>query len=162
MHSITWTSKILDEEVLTASLEKWRAENMRLVFTNGCFDLLHDGHLDLLEFCAKQGDILIIGLNSDSSVKALKGPDRPINSQDFRARILASLEFTDSICIFEAQTPLNLIKKIRPDVLVKGGDYTKEEVVGADLVIDEGGELVLFPLHPGKSSSGIINQIKNK
>ncbi len=162
MNKTDWDRKVLSGDGLTKKLNEWRAENKSVVFTNGCFDLLHDGHLDLLEFCAKQGDILIIGLNSDASVYELKGPDRPINSAAFRARILASLEYSDGICIFEEQTPIELIRIIKPDVLVKGGDYTKEQVVGAQLVEASGGEIVLFPITEGKSSTNIIDRIKNK
>lgn len=135
-------------------------DKQRIVFTNGCFDILHVGHIRYLQEAAKLGDVLIIGLNSDNSVKRLKGPERPINSELERAEMLGALGFVDYVAIFEEDTPLELIKKIQPDVLVKGGDYSNEYVVGTDVVEARGGKLVLIPFVEGKSTTNIIERIK--
>jgi rfaE bifunctional protein nucleotidyltransferase chain/domain len=134
--------------------------NKKLVFTNGCFDLLHLGHLKLLEASKEFGDYLIVGLNSNESVKSIKGLERPINDQYFRAYILAMLEIVDMVVIFNEETPLKLIKEIRPNVIVKGGDYIKEEVVGYDYVKSYGGEIIIIPVLEGFSSTSIIKKIK--
>ncbi|MBQ6920029.1 MAG: D-glycero-beta-D-manno-heptose 1-phosphate adenylyltransferase, partial [Synergistaceae bacterium] len=131
-----------------------------VVFTNGCFDILHSGHVKYLREAAKLGEVLVVGLNSDSSVKRLKGETRPINSQEDRAEVLCALGFVDYVVIFEEDTPLELIKIIQPDVLVKGGDYKRENVVGADFVESRGGELFLIPFVEGKSTTSIINKIE--
>lgn len=136
-------------------------ENQRIVFTNGCFDILHVGHIRYLQEAAKLGDLLIIGLNSDSSVKRLKGPERPINSEAERAEMLGALGFVDYVAIFDEDTPLELIKTIKPDVLVKGGDYAPDEVVGKKEVEERGGRLVLVPFVEGKSTTNIIEKIKS-
>ena len=135
-------------------------EEQRVVFTNGCFDILHAGHVKYLREAAKLGEVLVVGLNSDSSVKRLKGESRPVNSQEDRAEILCALGFVDYVVIFEEDTPLNLIKTIQPDVLVKGGDYTPDKVVGADFVASRGGELFLIPFVEGKSTTNIIKKIE--
>lgn len=135
-------------------------EEQRVVFTNGCFDILHAGHVKYLREAAKLGEVLVVGLNSDSSVKRLKGESRPVNSQEDRAEILCALGFVDYVVIFEEDTPLNLIKTIQPDVLVKGGDYTPDKVVGADFVASRGGELFLIPFVAGKSTTNIIRKIE--
>jgi D-beta-D-heptose 7-phosphate kinase/D-beta-D-heptose 1-phosphate adenosyltransferase len=131
----------------------------KIVFTNGCFDVLHIGHIRLLTEAASLGDILIVGLNSDASVKRLKGENRPINRQEIRAEILAHLIPVDCIMIFEEDTPELLIRSIKPDVLVKGGDYTPEQIAGADFVKSYGGEVKIFPTIQGHSSSQIITQL---
>lgn len=136
-------------------------ENKKIVFTNGCFDILHIGHIHYLQEAAKLGDMLVVGLNSDASVERIKGPKRPINSELERAEIMCALEFIDYVVIFEEDTPLNLIKKIQPDVLVKGGDYLNEYVVGTNEVEARGGKLVLIPFVEGKSTSNIIKKIQN-
>lgn len=141
-------------------IKKLKGEEKKIVFTNGCFDLLHIGHINYLKKAQKQGDILIIGLNSDSSVRKIKEKGRPITPQSERAKILAALEFVDFITIFEEQTPLNLIKEIKPDVLVKGGDWKKEEVVGSDFVKSYKGKTVIIPFTKGKSTSLIIKKIR--
>ena len=140
----------------------FRADNIdkKIVFTNGCFDILHVGHIRYMQEAAKLGDILVVGLNSDESVKRLKGPERPVNNQDDRAEMLSSLEFVDYVVVFEEDTPYELIKKIQPDVLVKGGDYNPDNVVGKDIVEARGGELRLLHFVEGKSTTNIINKIK--
>ncbi|GIV23357.1 MAG: D-glycero-beta-D-manno-heptose 1-phosphate adenylyltransferase [Bacteroidia bacterium] len=148
--------KILCWEELDRWLAYWRFLEQKLVFTNGCFDILHLGHVQYLEEASKLGDVLIVGLNSDQSVRRLKGPKRPIQDQEARARLLAAMEFVEAVVIFEEDTPLRLIEKIRPDVLVKGGDYTRETIVGADLVESYGGAVVTLPLVPGYSTTGLL------
>ena len=130
-------------------------------FTNGCFDILHPGHLYSLAETAKEADYLIVGLNSDTSVKRLKGPDRPINNTNDRALILANLLLVDMVVIFEEDTPLELISSLLPDVLVKGGDYDAHSIVGADIVTAKGGEVLIVPTVEGFSTSGLIQQMKS-
>ena len=153
-------NKIVSLRTLKAHLSKARAQGKKIVFTNGCFDILHAGHVKYLREAAKLGEVLVVGLNSDSSVKRLKGESRPVNSQEDRAEILCALGFVDYVVIFEEDTPLNLIKIIQPDVLVKGGDYTPDKVVGADFVASRGGELFLIPFVKGKSTTTIIQKIE--
>lgn len=150
--------KVIDR----SSLEKFREGHIdkKVVFTNGCFDILHIGHIRYLQQAAKLGDILVVGLNSDSSVKRLKGEERPINTESDRAEMLSALAFVDYVVIFEDDTPLQLIKTIQPDVLVKGGDYAPDEVVGKKEVEDRGGRLVLIPFVEGKSTTNIIKKIR--
>ena len=131
-----------------------------IVFTNGVFDILHPGHIFSLSQAAKEADFLIVGLNSDDSVKRLKGQQRPVNPQDSRALLLASLLMVDVVVIFEEDTPLQLINTIKPDVLVKGGDYTIEQIVGAKEVIEQGGRVVINPLVDGYSTTAIIETLK--
>jgi len=125
----------------------------RTIFTNGCFDILHVGHIKLLEFAASHGKV-VVGLNSDSSVRGLKGPERPINNQSDRKRLLEALSAVDEVVIFEEETPYELIKRIKPDVIVKGGDYKPEQVVGSDLA-----EVLIFPFVDGKSTTNVVNKI---
>jgi len=141
-------------------LKKIKEENKKIVFTNGCFDILHVGHIRYLSKAKKLGNILIVGLNSDKSVKKLKGDNRPINIFEDRATLLASLRFVDLVIIFEEKTPENLIKKIKPDILVKGGDYNIEDIVGYKTVIENGGEIKVLRFHDGYSSSNYINKLK--
>lgn len=139
----------------------WRsAIEGRVVFTNGVFDLLHTGHVDLLCVARDQGDALIVGVNSDASVRRLKGPARPVRSEEERAYVLAALEVVDAVTIFEEDTPLELIRELRPDVLVKGGDYTVETVVGAAEVTARGGEVVIVPLTAGHSTTFTIQRLR--
>lgn len=133
----------------------------KIVFTNGCFDILHTGHIRYLREAARLGDILIVGLNSDASVKRLKGPDRPVNQVEDRAELLCALEFVDYVVVFEEDTPYQLIRMIQPDILTKGGDYAPDEVVGKDIVEERGGRLVLIPFVDGKSTSGMIQRIRS-
>ena len=149
---------------LTGIVEKtnqWKKEGKKIVFTNGVFDLLHKGHIFSLTQAAKEGDVLVIGLNSDSSVKRLKGDSRPINDQDSRALLLAALSMVDAVVIFDEDTPFELITAVQPDVLVKGGDYTIEQIVGSKEVIANGGRVVINPIVEGFSTTGIIAQIKS-
>lgn len=134
-------------------------KHKKIVFTNGCFDILHIGHIRYLQETAKLGDLLVVGLNSDQSVKRLKGEERPINNEQDRAEVLCALEFVDYVVIFEEDTPYDLISKIQPDVLTKGGDYKEEEIVGADIVKQRGGKVVLVPFVEGKSTTNIFRKI---
>ena len=143
---------------LTKDLQK---SNKKVVFTNGCFDLIHPGHIDYLRKAKACGDILIIGLNSDASIQRLKGKERPINDFYFRSSILAALEFVDYIVKFEDDTPLFLIKQISPNILIKGSDYTVDKIVGAKEVLEKGGEVKTIDFLEGFSSTLIINKIKN-
>lgn len=142
------------------TLNQRRKQKETIVFTNGCFDVLHIGHIEFLKFCKSHGDILVVGLNSDSSVKTIKGQDRPINNQHDRATILAALEAVDYITIFDEPDPLELIKKVKPDILVKGRDWEHKGVVGREFVESYGGKVVLAPLVEGKSSTATIDKIK--
>jgi rfaE bifunctional protein nucleotidyltransferase chain/domain len=153
------TEKIVGYIGLDSYLQHWRGLGDKVVFTNGCFDVLHLGHVTLLNHCATLGDRVVVGLNSDSSVKKLKGDTRPVNNQDSRAIVLASLENVDAVIIFNEDTPLELIKFFKPDVLVKGGDYKENEIVGADVMKSNGGKVVVVPLVPGLSSSNIIKHL---
>ncbi len=144
---------------LTQQLSWWHQGNKRLVFTNGCFDILHAGHIDYLSRAAELGDQLIIGLNTDASVTRLKGPNRPVNSQNARALLLAALFFVDAIVMFEEDTPYNLIKAVQPSVLVKGGDYKESEIVGSDLVKSYNGKVVVMSLVEGYSTSELIRKL---
>ena len=141
-------------------IKKIKAERKKIVFTNGCFDLLHVGHIRYLSHAKKLGDFLIIGLNSDRSVKKLKGKDRPINSFEDRAILLSALNSVDLVIKFEEQTPENLIKDIVPDILVKGGDYNIEDIVGYQTVIQNGGQVKTLSFYDGYSSTNYINKIK--
>lgn len=151
--------KILTTEEILKQLHWLRKQDKKIVFTNGCFDVIHRGHIELLKFSKAQGDILILGLNSDKSVKALKGPERPINNQLDRATVLAALEDIDFVCIFEEETPKRLIEEIIPDVLIKGAHWS-HNVVGQEFVEAKGGKTVLMPILKGKSSTSIIERIK--
>jgi rfaE bifunctional protein nucleotidyltransferase chain/domain len=141
--------------------QKWKSENQSIVFTNGCFDILHAGHVDYLQKAASLGDRLIVGLNSDDSVSRLKGPDRPINSQKHRATLLAALRCVDAVIVFSEDTPLQLITELLPHILVKGGDYKGKEVVGESVVTSKGGKLVLIDFVYNTSTSKIQERIKN-
>ena len=151
--------KVCGLESLKTRVSIWRARGERIVFTNGCFDLLHAGHVTYLEAARKTGDRLVLGLNTDRSVSALKGPSRPVIHEADRARVLAALEAVDAVILFDEDTPLSLIQALRPDIIVKGGDYTEEQVVGGDAVKSWGGKVMLIPIVPGRSSSGIIEKL---
>jgi D-beta-D-heptose 7-phosphate kinase/D-beta-D-heptose 1-phosphate adenosyltransferase len=148
--------KVFDKPMLMAEVGRRRSIGQRVVFTNGCFDILHVGHARLLREAAALGDFLVVGLNSDASVRRLKGPERPRNSEDARAELLAALDAVDAVTVFDEDTPFDLIDAIRPDVLVKGGDYRPEDVVGRDLVEASGGRLVLIPLVEGYSTTKLL------
>ena len=143
-------------------INRIKADKKKIVFTNGCFDLLHVGHIRYLAQAKKLGDFLIIGLNSDSSVKELKGVDRPINSFEDRATLLSAIESVDLVIMFEEQTPENLIKDIVPDILVKGGDYNIEDIVGYQTVMQNGGQVKTLSFYDGYSSTNYINKIKKR
>lgn len=154
-------SKIYTTGQIKAVLSVWRLLGKRVVFTNGCFDLLHLGHIDYLSKAADMGDKLVIGLNSDASASALKGPGRPITDQLSRSLMLASFSFVDAVVIFDEPTPLNLIELVRPDVLVKGADYSIEQIVGADLVLQYGGEVKTIEYLSGYSTTLIEKKIRS-
>lgn len=147
---------IVDLAALQQRLHHWRAVGGKVVFTNGCFDILHQGHIELLTRCRDFGDYIVVGLNADASLKRLKGAGRPVNNQQARAAVLAALRAVDAVIIFEEDTPLELITHILPDVLVKGGDYTATQIVGADVVKLNGGEVKIVPFVEGFSTTGII------
>ncbi|WP_295794989.1 D-glycero-beta-D-manno-heptose 1-phosphate adenylyltransferase [Mucilaginibacter sp.] len=156
----TLLDKIQPLARLKATVTAWQKDGKKVVFTNGVFDLLHLGHVTYLAKAAELGDKLIIGLNADSSVRRIKGEDRPINDQNNRAALLASLFFVDGVVLFEEDTPLNLISTLLPDILVKGADYTIDNIVGAKEVIANGGEVKTITFVEGYSSTSIINKIK--
>jgi len=153
--------KIRTADSLLSEIAWHRRQKKTIVFTNGCFDVLHIGHVEYLQFCRQQGDIVVVGLNSDSSVKMIKGSDRPINNQHDRAAILAALEVVDYITVFTEPEPTNLIKKVRPEVLVKGEDWAVKGVVGREFVESYGGKVALAPLVKSKSSSATIEKIRS-
>jgi len=154
------SGKVQSIDSLVDQLALLRRQKNSIIFTNGCFDVVHRGHTEFLKFCRLQGDIVVVGLNSDSSVKAIKGPGRPINNQYDRAAVLAALETVDYITVFDEPAPLNLIKKIKPDVLVKGQDWARKGVIGQEFVESYGGKVVLAPLVEGKSSTETIEKMK--
>ncbi|MEP6677049.1 MAG: D-glycero-beta-D-manno-heptose 1-phosphate adenylyltransferase [Ferruginibacter sp.] len=153
-------SKIYTASELAAELLRWKLKNKKIVFTNGVFDILHEGHIASLSEAAVYGNILIVGVNSDASVKRLKGESRPVNNEQSRCLLLASLLMTDAIIVFEEDTPLNLITSIMPDVLVKGGDYTIEQIAGSKEVLANGGEVKIVPIVEGFSTTGIIARMQ--
>jgi len=153
-------TKILSREQIKNQCNIWRFNEKKIVFTNGCFDILHLGHIEYLTQAADLGGILLIGLNSDASVKAIKGPDRPFNNEEARAIILASLSFVDGLIIFDEETPYELIKLVKPDILVKGADYSVEQIAGHDIVQEHGGEVITIPLTEGYSTTDLIARIK--
>ncbi|ROL60130.1 D-glycero-beta-D-manno-heptose 1-phosphate adenylyltransferase [Bacteroidetes/Chlorobi group bacterium MS-B_bin-24] len=153
---------IVDFNEIEKICNSLREQNKKIVFTNGCFDILHRGHIEYLTKAKEFGDVLIVGLNSDTSVQRLKGKDRPINSESDRARILDALKPVDYVVIFEEDTPLHLIQMVKPDVLVKGGDYKVEEIVGSEFVMSYGGKVEIIPFVEGKSTTKIIQKIKGE
>jgi rfaE bifunctional protein nucleotidyltransferase chain/domain len=153
------SSKILDREQLRRACVVWSFKEMKVVFTNGCFDILHRGHIEYLAKAAELGDVLVVGVNSDQSVHKIKGEYRPINDEHSRSIILASLEFVTAVVIFDEETPYELIKSIHPDILVKGKDYKIEEIVGHDIVLANGGKVETIDLTPGYSTTGIEQKI---
>ncbi len=152
--------KIFTLSNLLKQIAAWKVLGKTISFTNGCFDILHEGHIYSLNQAAAEADILIIGVNSDSSVKRLKGPERPVNNEVSRSIVLSNLAVVDAVVIFEEDTPLQLIEAIMPDVIVKGGDYTVAQIVGAKEVIQNGGRVVINELVNGFSTTGIIAHIK--
>ncbi|HEX8460471.1 MAG TPA: D-glycero-beta-D-manno-heptose 1-phosphate adenylyltransferase [Segetibacter sp.] len=154
-------TKIVSREELVRQVARWRLLGKTVSFTNGCFDILHAGHITSLSDAAKEGDILIVGVNTDASTKRLKGNERPVNSENSRALLLASLAVVDAVTLFEEDTPLELIKAVMPDVIVKGGDYTPDQMIGAKEVIENGGRIVINPILEGFSTTGIIGKIRS-
>jgi D-beta-D-heptose 7-phosphate kinase/D-beta-D-heptose 1-phosphate adenosyltransferase len=154
-------TKIFTLPLLLQKMAQWRVHNKKVAFSNGVFDILHQGHIFSLSQAAKEADYLIVGLNADASVKRLKGESRPVNNQDSRALVLASLVMVDAVVLFEEDTPLELITAVMPDVLIKGGDYTIEQIVGAKEVMAKGGRVVINPILDGFSTTGIIEKAKN-
>lgn len=159
---ITPRDKILKRTDAHNLGEKLRREGKLIVFTNGCFDILHRGHIEYLEYAKSQGDVLIVGINDDESVRRLKGHKRPVNKLEDRMYILASLYMTDFIIPFSEDTPYELIKEIRPHIIVKGGDYKPENVVGKDIVESYGGKVIIAPYKKGYSTSSLLDKIKKE
>jgi D-beta-D-heptose 7-phosphate kinase/D-beta-D-heptose 1-phosphate adenosyltransferase len=155
------SGKVRSIDLLLDELTWHRRQKETIVFTNGCFDVIHRGHIEFLEFCKSQGDIVVVGLNSDSSVKTIKGPARPINNQYDRAVVLAALEMVDYVTLFNEPDPLKLIKRVKPDVLVKGQHWAEKGVVGREFVESCGGSVVLAPIVEGKSSTATIEKMKS-
>jgi D-glycero-beta-D-manno-heptose 1-phosphate adenylyltransferase len=155
------SNKILTLPDLERRLAQWHIIGKTVVFTNGCFDILHAGHIASLTEAAKHGDVLIVGLNADASIKGLKGPNRPVNDENARALLLASLLMVDAVVLFSEPTPLELILSIKPDVLVKGGDYKVEDIAGAKEVMSWEGKVIINPIIEGFSTTSIINKIQN-
>jgi len=162
MEKLQWIqNKILTPKNLLHKCNALRAEGKKIVFTNGCFDILHQGHLVYLAQAASLGGALIVGLNTDASVQRLKGTERPINHETDRALQLASLLVVDAVCFFDENTPENLIQLIKPDILVKGGDYTESQIAGADFVKQSGGIVTTIPFVEGYSTSNLISKIRS-
>ena len=159
-------SKIFDADQLARKVDSWKKKGEKVVFTNGCFDILHAGHIKYLESAAQKGDRLVVAVNSDDSVKKLKGPNRPINVLNSRLYILASLQCVDAVCSFADDTPIEVIELLKPDVLVKGGDYKIEDIVGAKEVMSWGGIVEVIPFVEGYSTtkieSKILDRFRNK
>jgi D-glycero-beta-D-manno-heptose 1-phosphate adenylyltransferase len=153
-------SKISSREQIIKQCAVWRFKEKKIVFTNGCFDILHLGHIEYLAKALDCGDVLIVGMNSDASVKKIKGPDRPVNDEHARAILLAALSFVHAVVLFDEETPYELIKTIHPDVLVKGKDYAIEQIVGHDIVLATGGEIKTIELTQGYSTTSLIEKIK--
>jgi rfaE bifunctional protein nucleotidyltransferase chain/domain len=153
--------KIFNEGQLKARLNVWRLLEKKIVFTNGCFDLVHLGHIDYLANAADLGDRLIVGLNSDKSTSDIKGPNRPITDERSRAFMLASMSFVDAVILFDDKTPINLIKLVNPDILVKGADYTIDQIVGSDIVLQNGGSVQTLEYLPGYSTTLIEKKIRS-
>ena len=150
---------MLEEKKILEHVTSVRKTNSKIVFTNGCFDLIHRGHIEYLALTANKGDRLVIGLNTDNSVKLNKGPNRPLNDENSRALALSALSFVDAVLLFDDKTPETIIEKIKPDVLAKGADYDKKSVVGANFVESYGGKVELIPLTEGYSTTALINKI---
>jgi len=153
-------SKIITREKLQNLLTIWNFKEQKVVFTNGCFDILHRGHVEYLAKAASLGDVLIVGLNTDSSVRRLKGETRPVQDENSRAIILSALQFITHVVLFEENTPYELIKFVQPDILVKGSDYLAENIVGYDIVTAKGGQVVTIDLVQGYSTTGIVKKLQ--
>jgi D-glycero-beta-D-manno-heptose 1-phosphate adenylyltransferase len=151
--------KIADYQSIRRILAFWRFQQYKIVFTNGCFDILHRGHIEYLAKAAAYGDVLIVGLNSDKSVRSIKGPTRPLQDETTRSLVIASLQFIDKVILFDEDTPYELIKLVQPDILVKGADYKPEQIVGYDIVTAKNGKVVTVELTEGYSTTGIVNKM---
>ncbi len=154
-------SKLIDAESISETLSSIRDMGLTIVFTNGCFDILHPGHVDYLQQAKDMGDLLVVGINDDGSISRLKGADRPIHELDDRVTMLAALQCVDYVVPFSDDTPLSLIQSVRPDILVKGDDYTVSDIAGSEDVLSYGGKVELVPLLKGYSTTDIIDRIKN-
>lgn len=152
--------KIVSWERAKAQVNAWKKTSKKVVFTNGCFDLVHLGHVDYLEKARSLGDRLVLGLNSDSSIARFKGPERPLQDENSRARVMAAMQFIDLVVLFSEDTPMNLISELKPDILVKGSDYLTENIVGADVVQNAGGVVRTIPFVQGYSTTKIVENIK--
>ena len=161
-HYLKIKDKIIKENSLDKLISEWKQSGESIVFTNGCFDIIHQGHIDYLSKAANKGSKLIIGVNTDSSVSRIKGPSRPIQDEYSRMMILAAMEFVDAVILFDEETPINLINRVIPKVLVKGSDYKAEDIVGYDTVISHGGKVETIDFLPGYSTSAIENKILKK
>ena len=154
------SSKIFSRQDAVQVVKRWQDEGKKIVFTNGCFDIVHLGHIDYLEKARNLGHKLVVGVNTDASVSRLKGPTRPVVNEYARARMIVAFEFVDAAILFDEPTPLELIQTICPDILVKGDDYSFDNIVGADFVVSKGGEVKTIPLVKGYSTSSLIEKIK--
>ena len=154
-------NQIPDLHTLNQLLEVWRFQSKKIVFTNGCFDIIHLGHVDYLARAADEGDILIVGINTDTSTRNLKGAGRPVNNQEQRSMVIAAMHFVDAVVLFDEPTPYELIRLIQPDILVKGADYTPENIAGADIVLSKKGLVKTIEFLPGYSTSSMIERIKS-
>jgi D-glycero-beta-D-manno-heptose 1-phosphate adenylyltransferase len=154
--------KILPVPALVEQVQEWQEQGQKVVFTNGCFDILHLGHVDYLEKARQLGDKLVLGLNTDASISRIKGPSRPLQDEMSRARVMASLLFVDAVVLFDEDTPLELIRAVQPDILVKGDDYSIENIVGQDIVMARGGEVKTVPLVQGYSTTNVVKKIENQ
>ncbi len=154
-------SKILERDTLRRNIAIWRFKGEKIVFTNGCFDILHAGHIEYLSKAKDLGSVLILGLNTDASVRRIKGENRPVNNEEARAIVLASLQFIDAVVLFDEDTPYELIKLIQPNILVKGSDYRPENIVGSDIVKQNGGKIETIDFVEGYSTTSILNKIRN-
>ena len=155
-------AKIFNIKDLTKVINEWRLNGNKIVFTNGCFDLIHLGHLEILARSADLGDKLVVAINSDMSIKKIKGSSRPIIEEDSRVKQLAAIEFIDAVILFNEDTPYNLINILKPDVLTKGGNYKKNDIIGNELINKEQGEVVIIPLTQGYSTTSVLEKIKNE
>ena len=153
------SEKILTWDALPAQIAEWRAAGLRIVFTNGCFDLVHLGHVDYLEKARMLGDKMVVGINADASVRRLKGESRPLQDEYTRARVMAAMQFVDAVAIFSEDTPYNLIALVQPDILVKGNDYAPENIVGYDIVTARGGSVETIALVAGHSTSNLVQKM---
>ena len=156
----TLKNKIISSKLIADKVNIWKNNKQKIVFTNGCFDIIHLGHIELLAKSADLGNRLIIGINSDSSIKSLKGEARPILGENSRAIIIAALNFVDAVVVFKEITPIEIIKKIQPEIIVKGGDYKEDDVVGKDIISKYGGKVIILPLTKGFSTTNILNKIE--